>query len=65
MLILEAGKVCQYGHRCPYNRMNECWGAKSSRNVTFTCSYVKDGQILEGGFRSPHDKTGRMTILNE
>lgn len=66
MLLLEKYKACPYGHRCQYNRMHECWGARPDRDSEFKCSYVDNtGHITEGGFRNPRDKTGNMTILSE
>ncbi len=64
-LILEAGETCPYGARCPYNTNNECMGAKAGRNIRFNCSYVKNGQIVEGGSRNKHDQTGQMKIIME
>ena len=65
MLILKEGQVCPFSQSCPYNDMNQCWGAKPNRPNTFTCEYVVNGKILEGGFRLPSDKTGKMKILQE
>lgn len=62
-MILEAGKQCPYGTTCPYNKGDECMGAMPSRPGVFTCSFVKDGQIAEGGFRNPLDQTGKMKII--
>lgn len=64
MLLLEKNQVCPYGNGCPYNKRGECWGARPDRDNTFTCEYVQNNRIVEGGFRNPHDKTGKMTILN-
>lgn len=64
-MILESGVMCQYGHSCPYNRLNECWGARPDRDNQFKCSYVENGVIREGGYRNPNDKTGQMVILSE
>lgn len=64
-LILEAGQPCPHGSRCPYNKDNECMGAKAERNVRFNCSYVKNGQIVEGGSRNRYDQTGNMKIIME
>jgi len=64
-LILEAGQACPHSSNCPYNRDNECWGAKSDRNMRFNCSHFKNGQIVEGGTRNRHDQTGKMKIIME
>lgn len=64
-MILEMGEVCPYGARCPYNEGNECMGAKPDRNMRFNCSYVKNGQIVEGGSRNRLDQTGQMKIIME
>lgn len=65
MLILEKNQVCPYGNTCPYNTRHECWGAKSERPGKFTCEYVQNNTIVEGGFRSSQDRTGKAQILNE
>jgi hypothetical protein len=69
MLVLEAGEICPYSSRCPYNNTSQfgpCHGTLSTRSNTFTCSYVKDGKISEGQSpRLPGDKTGRMNIIME
>ena len=64
-LILESGERCPYGARCPYNKLNECLGARVDRDTRFNCSFVKDGKIVEGGSRNKFDKTGQMQIIME
>jgi hypothetical protein len=62
MLLLSEGEVCPLALRCPYAQ--ECWGVKSNRDTVFTCSFVDDrGNIKEGMFRNPHDKTGKMQVI--
>jgi hypothetical protein len=69
MLILEAGEVCPFGNRCPYNSnglTGPCQGTLSSRQNKFTCEYVQNGKIVEGGStRLSDDKTGNMKIIME
>lgn len=67
MLILEAGEVCPYSARCPYNNgMSPCYGTMSTRKNRFECKYVKDGKIIkDSGGRIPGDKTGKMKIIME
>jgi len=62
-LILEVGEKCPHSIKCPYNLNNECWGANKNRNIKFNCSFVKNGQIVEGGMRNKYDQTGQMKIL--
>ncbi len=64
-LILEAGMKCPHSSNCPYNKNNECWGARANRSVTFNCSHFKNGQIIEGGTRNRLDQTGKMKIIME
>ena len=67
MLILEAGEICPYGMRCPYNNSGApCHGTLSSRMNRFECKFVKDGKILkDAGTRIPGDRTGNMKIIME
>jgi len=64
-LILEAGEKCPHSTSCPYNKNNECWGARNNRNMRFNCSHVKNGCIVEGGTRNRLDQTGQMKIIME
>lgn len=65
MLILEAGEVCPYGHRCPHNVNaigTPCHGTLSSRSNKFTCDLVENG-VIKDGFRVPGDQTGKMKVI--
>lgn len=64
-LILEAGEICPHSSNCPYNKENECWGARTDRTLKFNCSFVKNGKIIEGAARNRYDQTGQMKILME
>lgn len=64
-LILESGKACPHANNCPYNKFDECLGARSDRNTRFSCSFVKNGKIIEGGIRNRFDQTGKMKIIME
>jgi len=64
MLVLEIGKKCPYRSKCPYN--DNCCGARSNRESVFTCDYVDStGNIKEGMYRNPMDKTGKQKVLME
>jgi hypothetical protein len=64
-LILKPNEVCPYSKDCYYNRgMNECFGARSDRNNSFTCTFFNsEGKIEEGHYRLPQDQTGQMKVL--
>lgn len=63
-LLLESGEACPYGKNCQYNSLGEeCLGARKDRNTRFTCSFVKNGKIIEGGSRNRYDQTGKMKII--
>jgi hypothetical protein len=64
-LVLKAGEVCPYKHRCKYNGATDlCFGANPKRENTFTCDFVNGaGEIKEGHCRLPQDITGKMQLL--
>lgn len=64
-LLLESGEQCPHGTSCPYNTAGECLGARQDRNTRFSCSFVKNGKIVEGGTRNRYDQTGNMKIIME
>ena len=65
-MMLEAGQVCHLGDGCPYNEpYGRCHGVHSERLNEFQCDYVVNGRIVEGGFRLPDDKTGKMKVIME
>jgi hypothetical protein len=69
-MILEAHKVCPHVNTCPYKggsvTSEMCYGARSDRNVEFTCDYVVNGQVIvNAGIRLPQDKTGKMKVIME
>lgn len=68
MMILKEGQTCPYALECPYNKpysvSGPCHGTLLSRKNEFTCDYVVNGQIVEGGKPLiPGDKTGKMRII--
>lgn len=65
MLVLKVGRICPFAAQCKYNQNGQCWGAKPNRDYEFSCEYVVNGQILEGGSRIPGDKTGKMKVILE
>ena len=65
MLILKKGKVCPLAAQCPYNETGQCWGAKANRDRDFTCEYIVNGKIVEGGSRISADQTGKMKVILE
>ena len=66
MLILEANQKCPHSSKCPYNQMDSCNGANSSRANKFTCEYADMQSVYETGrIRNPLDKTGKMQIIME
>lgn len=66
MLVLEPNQVCPYSNTCKYNEQSSCQGSHSNRPTKFTCSYVNDGKICEGGCcRNILDQTGKMQIIME
>ena len=65
-LILNEFEVCPFSGHCQYNRDNTCFGARSDRKNKFTCEYVKNGRIVDGGInRLAEDRTGKMKVLME
>lgn len=62
-MILKENQVCHLAQNCPYNRNNECYGAKPNRPTEFTCDFVVNGKILDGGQRIPGDQTGKMKLI--
>jgi hypothetical protein len=66
MLVLKEGEVCPYSSSCHYNKMGSCQGSRSDRQYVFTCVYVENGIIQEGGvIRNPYDITGKMQVIVE
>jgi hypothetical protein len=63
MLVLKEGEQCPFSTVCPYNEQGRCWGANPNRNHKFTCEYVVNGKIIDGGTRLPGDKTGKMKVI--
>jgi len=66
MLVLKEGEVCPYAGSCNYNLDGNCCGARSGRKNVFTCVYVENGIIQDGGvIRNSHDITGKMRVIVE
>jgi len=66
MLSLKENQVCPHSSKCPYNKLNQCYGANSTRSWEFKCEWVVHGRIVEGqGVRLPGDKTGQMKVIME
>lgn len=63
MMILKEYQQCQLRNNCPYNKFNECFGARVNRPTEFICEFVVNGKILNGGQRLPGDKTGKMKLI--
>ena len=65
-LVLRENQACPHGNRCPYNRLDACYGANNERKTTFVCDLVTEqGSFIQGGFRSKNDETGKMKLLVE
>ncbi len=65
-LTLKESQPCPYSNECPYNRTDQCYGARNDRNKEFVCDLVtEEGSFVQGGFRSKYDETGKMKILVE
>jgi len=68
-MILEAGQICPHSSRCPHaltTIKEPCRGTLSTRNNTFTCSFVVNGELLtNSGTRIPGDQTGKMKVIME
>ena len=67
-MILKEYEVCKYAATCPFNSQignDFCYGADSKRSGQFECHLVSDDGVFSEGFRSKHDKTGKMKIIVE
>lgn len=66
MIILQEGKICNFFHKCPYNKNGSCQGSNPHRKTVFSCGYTsEDGTFNLGKERSDLDKTGNMKIIME
>ena len=72
MLILQPKEVCPYSLRCSYVThayvidAYPCQGMNPNRDTVFTCDFVKENGIIEGGYqRNPNDMTGKMKVIME
>jgi len=67
-LFLKPKQVCPFSTACPYNNSTNsfCKGADSTRESIFTCDFVTEqGAFIENKYRSKHDETGKMKVIQE
>lgn len=53
MLILDADEICVYKNICPYNKYNDCYGAKLDRKNDFICELVDENGNIETDLIDP------------
>jgi hypothetical protein len=65
---LNSKEICPFSRTCPHNNghLLICKGADENRESAFFCDYInKDGDFIQGEFRSILDQTGKMKVILE